>query len=116
MKSLPIIALSITCLFIGSVMSMTWHVKDEHNCSYTEQRAFIRMVENAIRKHGYGNTGDVANEVLSECQNKWPASGEKWVVLFDLNGASSVWHHGGYSKKIYIEDSDNGFFVYAVRL
>ena len=113
MKSLPIIALSITCLFIGSVM--TWHVVDEHNCSYTEQAAFIMMVENAIRKHGNDNKFAVATEVQSECQNEWPSSGEKWVVLYDGNGDWGIFV-GIASKILFIEDSDNRDYVYAARI
>ena len=94
---------------------MTWHVESEHAFSYTEQAAFIMIVENAIRKHGINNRSDVVKEVQSECQNEWPASGEKWVVLYDTNGDFGIMA-GDYSKKFFIKDSDKYDYVYAARI
>ena len=79
------------------------------------------MVENAIRKHGNDNNNameflsNVATEVQSECQNEWPASGQKWVVLYDTNGAFSI-SCGTVYKKIFIKDSGKNDCVYAARL
>ena len=78
------------------------------------------MVENAIRKHGNDNDNsddflsNIATEVQSECQNEWPASGEKWVVLYSPIGAVGIFA-GNASKILYIQDSDKGF-VYAARI
>ena len=72
------------------------------------------IVENAIRKHGISNRLDVAKEVRSECQNKWPCSGEKWVVLYDTNGDFGISCES--NKQIYIKDSGKNDCVYAARI
>ena len=101
---------------------MTWHVERMKlfrtyivTFSNTEQAAFIMIVENAIRKHGIDNLSDVTNEVRSECQNEWPASGQFWVVLYDTNGAFNI-SYGTASKKIFIKDSGKNDCVWAARI
>ena len=72
----------------------------------------VDIATNAIERHGKDDCHNVAGEIRDECQNEWGASGQSWVVLFDMNGAFSI----RCSPNKSIELRGNGVFVYAARL
>ena len=70
------------------------------------------IATNAIERHGKDDCHNVAGEIRDECQNEWGASGQSWVVSFDMNGAFSI----RCSPNKSIDLRGNGVFIYAARI
>ena len=92
---------------------MSWYVRSEIAFTSVEQKHFIGMVENAVRRHGT-DRGSVAGEVRDECQKEWPQSGRAWVVLYDTNEEFGI-ALGDRDKKIFLSNR-KGDHVYAARV
>ena len=94
-------------------MTWSWEVASEKGFSDDDDICrFLDIATNAIERHGKDDCHNVAGEIRDECQNEWGASGQSWVVLFDMNGAFSI----RCSPNKSIELRGNGVFVYAARL
>ena len=93
---------------------MTWEVQSEYEMSASQQNAFIRIVENGIKKHGTEERYEVAKYIRRECEDEFPAKGQSWLVIFDTNGSFGV-AYSAY-KRIHIKNADKWDFVYAYRV
>ena len=92
---------------------MTWTVHSSEGMSYTDQAAFVLMVENAIKRYGSSsNRSDVAEYVGEACQQEWPSSSEKWFVAYDTNVGWGYWAEN-VQKKMCVKEGDD--YVYAIR-
>merc|ERR1711862_383232 len=119
MGSPPILLLSaLTKLLLTLIM--TWEVVSEYSMSASEQNAFIRIVENAIRRHTSGGEGKsssqrhaVAKEIRNECRDEFAAKGQDWLVIYDTNGNYQV--SASAYKRILVKNPSKFDFVEAYR-
>ena len=98
---------------------MGWEVYDEYGMSATQQNAFIRIVENAIRRHGDGNSDynvryEVAKEIRNECRDEFPEKNQDWCIIYDTNG--NFESYCSAYKRIKIKHAAKFDFVVAYRM
>ena len=94
---------------------MGWNIESSYNMSASEQAGFVQIVNNAIHYKGWNNRSAVTNYVYEQCQKEFPASGRKWVVLYDTNGAFSI--QTSYDKEIFVcEPAGNDEYIFAARV
>ena len=93
---------------------MGWEVQSEYEMSASQQNAFIRIVENAIRRHGDQEWFAVVKEIRRECEDEFPAKGQSWLVIYDTNGNFQV-AYSAY-KRIHLKNTDKFDFVWAYRV
>ena len=109
------LTLSIICLSLCllAAVEARWYVESERAFTATQQNAFIRIVENALRKSD--NTIDIAKEIQTECEKEWPSTSQTWFVVYLPNSNAGWGVNCSPHQKIYIQNHE-GDDVYAARL
>ena len=94
---------------------VNWQIDDSYGASAMEQAAFLVIANRAIDLKGWDNRGGVSEYVFDQLQKEFPASGRKWVVLYDTNANFSIFT--SYDKMFFAEEGGSRTeYLYAARV